>query len=104
MAYSVYILYSPILDVSHIGFSENPASRLIKHLSSHKGFTSKARDWQMVYKEVFQEKWEALKREKQLKAWKNKNRIRQLIEKSVLSIPTDKSGGSLVRPQQGPQF
>jgi len=103
MAYSVYILYSPGLDVYYIGFSEDPASRLIKHLSSQKGFTSKTRDWQIVYEEFFQEKWEALKREKQLKAWKNKSRICQLIEKSVLEHP-DLSGGSLVRSQQGPLF
>jgi putative endonuclease len=87
VTYFVYILYSSSLDLYYIGFSENPISRLIKHLSRHKGFTSQARDWQIVYREVFQEKAQALKREKQLKAWKSKVRIRQLIEKSVLEHP-----------------
>ena len=87
MSYFVYILYSPGLDVYYIGVSENPVSRLIKHLSRHKGFTSRAKDWQSVYKEVYKEKSEALKREKQLKAWKSKVRIKQLIEKSVLEHP-----------------
>ncbi len=81
MSYFIYILFSSTLDLYYIGFSGNPDLRLNKHLSNHKGFTSKAKDWRIVYKEVFQEKSEALKREKQLKAWKNKIRIKQLIEK-----------------------
>jgi len=87
VSYFVYILYSISLDVYYIGFSEDPVSRLVKHLSRHKGFTSRARDWQMVYKETYQEKAVALKREKQLKGWKNKLRIKQLIEKSELKHP-----------------
>jgi putative endonuclease len=80
--YFVYILYSATLDLYYIGFSQNPDVRLMKHLANHKGFTSKAKDWQLMYKECFQEKSAALKREKQLKRWKSKIRIKQLIEKT----------------------
>jgi putative endonuclease len=91
----VYILYSPSLDTFYIGSSENPQNRLKKHLANHKGFTAKAKDWVICYAELFPSKILALKREKQLKGWKNKTRIRQLIlsaEADGVSPP--KSGGS----------
>ena len=79
MIFYIYILHSPSLDTFYIGSSENPQERLKKHLANHKGFTSKAKDWVICYTESFAQKSIALKREKQLKAWKNKTRIRQLI-------------------------
>jgi putative endonuclease len=79
MIFYVYILYSPSYDTFYIGSSENPQERLKKHLANHKGFTSKAKDWVICYTESFAEKSVGLKREKQLKAWKNKTRIRQLV-------------------------
>ena len=82
MIFYVYILYSPSHDTFYIGSSENTQQRLKKHLANHKGFTSKAKDWIISYTESFAQKSIALKREKQLKAWKNKTRIRQLVATS----------------------
>ena len=82
MAYYVYVLYSEEQDIYYIGSSENPENRLKKHLSNHKGFTSKCKDWNICYSEIYQEKSEAIKRERQLKSWKSKVRIQQLIEKA----------------------
>ena len=79
MVYYVYILYSTQLDLFYIGSSENPEVRLSKHLANHKGFTGKAKDWKIVYTESYPDKTEALIREKQLKKWKNRERIQQLI-------------------------
>ena len=45
----------------------NPELRLNKHLSNHKGFTSKAKDWQLVHKESFHEKSKALKKRDAIK-------------------------------------
>ena len=59
----MYILYSECLDRYYIGYSENPVSRLNKHLSRHDGFTSRAKDWRVVYQEAFTDKSKALKRE-----------------------------------------
>ena len=77
--YYVYILYSEYLDLYYIGSAQNPEKRLIKHLSNHDGFTAKAKDWKICLSECFPDKTEALKREKQLKRWKNRSRIEQLI-------------------------
>ncbi|HEY6502939.1 MAG TPA: GIY-YIG nuclease family protein [Chitinophagaceae bacterium] len=76
----VYILYSVSLDLYYIGCSENPQERLKKHLARHKGFTAKAKDWEICYTECYSGKAGALKREKQLKGWKNRERILQLIK------------------------
>ncbi|MGE8553537.1 MAG: GIY-YIG nuclease family protein [Chryseobacterium jejuense] len=45
-----YILYSESLEKYYIGHScDDLQERLRKHLANHKGFTSKAKDWIIVY-------------------------------------------------------
>ncbi len=78
-----YILYSKTLDSYYIGFSSTSVEeRLKKHLALHKGHTAKAKDWEIVYTEMFPTKDGAMKREKQLKDWKSKIRIAELIKRS----------------------
>jgi putative endonuclease len=93
MLYYVYILYSPSLDTFYIGSSSNPEERLKKHLANHKGFTSKAKDWEICYIESFATKVLALKREMQIKSWKSKIRIRQLVSAN--------QSGRASRPESG---
>ena len=57
--------------------------RFTKHLANHDVFTAKAKDWKIVYSEIYADKKAAMQREKQLKGWKNKLRIQQLIHKSL---------------------
>jgi putative endonuclease len=64
MSYFAYILYSASADLYCIGSTENPENRLRKHLANHRGFTGRAKDWKIVYKEEFVTKTEAIKREK----------------------------------------
>ncbi|KUY20109.1 excinuclease ABC subunit C [Elizabethkingia miricola] len=79
-----YILYSPTLNQFYIGHcSEELNERLRKHLSNHKGFTSCAKDWIIAYFETFDDKSSAYKREREIKAWKSKKKIEQLIKSST---------------------
>ncbi|OPC53368.1 GIY-YIG nuclease family protein [Elizabethkingia bruuniana] len=79
-----YILRSSTLDQFYIGHcSEELIERLRKHLSNHKGFTSRAKDWIIVYSETFNDKSSAYKREREIKAWKSKKKIEQLIKSST---------------------
>jgi putative endonuclease len=87
----VYILFSASLNLYYIGSSGNPAERLKKHLCNHKGFTGKAKDWTIVYCERHESKTGALKREKQIKGWKNRKLVEQLVR------------GARLGSQQGPQ-
>jgi putative endonuclease len=78
--YTVYILYSPLADKYYIGFTGNIIGvRLQKHLAKHKGFTANYADWKIVYKEIYDSKSMAMKREKEIKNWKSRKMIEKLI-------------------------
>jgi len=55
--------------------SDELTQRLRRHLSDHSGFTSKAKDWKVVYQEEFINKSTGLKREKEIKNWKSRSKI-----------------------------
>ena len=76
-----YILYSKSIGKYYIGHScEELQDRLRKHLSNHNGFTSRTKDWIIVYFESFENKSDAYKREIEIKAWKSKSKIKKLVE------------------------
>ncbi len=78
--YYTYILYSLSLNKYYIGYtSDNIEERLRRHNSNHKGFTGKANDWKIVYFEKFTEKTLAMKREKEIKKWKSRKKLEDLI-------------------------
>ena len=75
-----YILFSETLDKFYIGHTtEQLEERLRKHLSDHSGYTSKTKDWIIVYFEEYQSKSLAYRRELEVKKWKSKIRINKLI-------------------------
>ena len=78
MKFYVYILYSASLDVYYKGFSTDVEKRLEYHLNSQHKFTSKAKDWVIVYVQEFSEKTDALLEEKRLKKL-NRNSIEKLV-------------------------
>ena len=83
--YFVYILYSKVLNSYYVGFtSVSVEVRLNKHLSNHKGYTSRAKDWEIAYSEQFEIKSNALSREKEIKSWKSRIKIEALIGKNRL--------------------
>ena len=75
-----YILFSHCADKFYIGHTTEPiAERLRKHNSDHEGFTGKYRDWVVVYSENYSTKELAYSREREVKAWKSRKKIEQLI-------------------------
>ncbi|WP_294294905.1 GIY-YIG nuclease family protein [uncultured Chryseobacterium sp.] len=79
-----YILFSESLNKYYVGHScENLQERLRKHISDHKGFTSKTKDWIIIYYELFNSKSEAYKREREIKAWKSSSKIKKLFNNSA---------------------
>ena len=77
----VYILYSVKVDKFYIGYTSNLEERIIRHNQKSKGFTGQLNDWEVKYKEVFSSKHEAITREKQIKKWKSRTKILELIDK-----------------------
>ncbi len=75
-----YILYSSSADRYYIGYTcDSLENRLAKHNSKNKGFTSQAVDWKIVFFECFKSKELAMKRERQIKRWKSRSAIENLI-------------------------
>ena len=94
MSYYFYIIYSLNLDKYYLGHSFDTKDRLSKHNTHHKGFTGRTNDWELVYSEKYPTKSEAYARERQVKKWKNRKRIEQLIAKGSEHPDLHKSGGS----------
>ena len=79
---TVYVLYSEIRDKFYVGYTcMNMENRLRRHNSFHGGYTGKVKDWKIEYSETFASKVEAIKREKEIKSWKSRRRIIELIGK-----------------------
>ena len=77
--YYCYILYSLKLNKYYIGSTADPDGRLQRHNTSKEGFTSTGKPWIIKYTEQFATKELALKREMQLKSWKNRQILEELI-------------------------
>jgi putative endonuclease len=83
--YKIYILYSESLNRYYIGSTDDLEGRLRRHLSNHKGYTGKFKDWVVVYTEDYKTREDALRSEKQLKGWKSSVRIKALLSREVQS-------------------
>ena len=57
-----YILYSEIRDKYYIGSTSNILERLKKHNTNHSGFTGHTGDWIIVWKQIFENKSDAMKK------------------------------------------
>ena len=78
--FTVYVLYSEKFDKIYIGFTANITNRLKSHNElARKGWTIKFRPWEIIYKEEFADKTDALHREKELKSARGRDWIRQMI-------------------------
>ena len=78
--FTVYVLYSEKYNKIYIGYTSNIEQRLLSHNELEtKGYTLRYRPWKLIYTEVFSEKSEAMKREKQLKTAKGREFIWNLV-------------------------
>lgn len=79
--YYIYILASQKNGTLYIGVTNSMVSRVWNHKSKlNKGFTKKYDVTNLVYYEIFDDIGYAIQREKQLKKWNRKWKLR-LIEK-----------------------
>ncbi len=81
--YTVYVLYSPNFNRIYIGSTSNLEQRFLSHNKlSKKGYTIRYRPWVIAFTEDYENKKEALQREKFLKTGKGRalvwEKIRQL--------------------------
>ena len=80
MSFIVYILFSESKNRYYIGFTSSLEERLVRHNQKSKGFTGNVNDWKVVYIENYETKEAAHKRELQIKSWKSRIKIEDLIK------------------------
>jgi putative endonuclease len=80
--FTVYVLYSKHFDKIYIGFTSNLEQRLLSHNKlGKKGWTIRFRPWMLIHTEEFDDKKDAMQREKQLKSSRGRNWIRKELLK-----------------------
>src|SRR5207249_11139430 len=94
MSFYVYILYSKTIDEYYVGHSGHLENRLFRHVHSGSKATKKASDWILLYKEEFNTKAEAYRREKQIKKRKGRRYMGSLEKERTKSVP--QRGGKVV--------
>jgi putative endonuclease len=78
----VYILYSQHRDKYYVGQTNSLKIRLVRHNRGYVKSTKPYRPWVIVYSEEFSERSQAVQRETQIKSWKSKVKIKELVEAS----------------------
>ena len=81
MDHLVYILFSSSKNRYYIGYTSDLEERITRHNQKSKGFTGNVNDWKVVYTENYTSKETANKRELQIKSWKSRIKIEELILK-----------------------
>ncbi|MBU0963539.1 GIY-YIG nuclease family protein [Patescibacteria group bacterium] len=84
--YYIYIIFSKKLNKKYIGFTNNVNRRLEQHKSGKSKFTSKAKDWNLIYYEAFLTKKDAYSEEKFLKSGKGRERLKFLLFDTMETI------------------
>ncbi len=78
--FTTYVLYSQAYDKIYIGFTSDLENRVKAHNDiKNSGWTKRYQPWKIIYTEAFNSKYEAMKREKELKSSRGRNFIRNLI-------------------------
>jgi putative endonuclease len=78
--YFTYVLYSQKFDKIYVGFTSELTQRLQSHNDSRNtGWTSRYQPWELLYMEEHLLKADAMMREKQLKSFKGRAFIREIV-------------------------
>jgi putative endonuclease len=67
----VYVLQSKVNKHYYIGSTKDISTRLARHNAGHTPSTKAYRPWKLIYSESFNTFSEAVKRELEIKGWKN---------------------------------
>jgi len=78
--YTVYILQSEKDKRYYIGCTKNPEKRIEEHNQGRVKSTKRSKPWKVVYKEEKENLSFGRKREKEIKAWKKRKKIEELIK------------------------
>jgi len=79
MKFITYAIYSITLDKIYVGQTNNIDRRIKEHKNGYSTYTSNARDWKLIYQKSFTSRSSAMKREKQLKSFRGREFLKNLV-------------------------
>jgi putative endonuclease len=79
MSFHLYIIQSEISRRYYVGQTQNLQARLAQHNSDRSKSSKHRGPWTLVYSEAYSTRAEAMKRERQIKSWKDTAMIERLI-------------------------
>jgi putative endonuclease len=79
-------LKSKINERFYIGTTANLDDRIKRHNEGRSKSTKSGRPWEIVYTKGFDNRSDALSRERQLKKWKSRKRIEELINRNSVLL------------------
>ena len=78
----VYVLFSEVHNKIYVGQTHNLENRLQMHNSpENEGWTRTWQPWRLIYQEELSSRSEALKREKELKSYRGREFIREMLKR-----------------------
>jgi len=79
MVFYVYILESQTTSRYYIGQTQDLDERVAYHNANYSKSLKNRGPWQLVYSEEYATRAEAMRRERQIKSWKDRRMIQQLV-------------------------
>jgi putative endonuclease len=80
----VYVLLSHNNQSTYVGFTSNLEKRLVAHNHlKNTGWTKRYSPWNILFSEEFENKLDAMKRERELKSGKGRDYIKKYIENNI---------------------
>ncbi len=79
MLYHLYILRSEVSGRYYVGQTGRLTSRLAEHNSNCSKALKNRGPWKLIYSEPYESRAEAVRRERQIKSWKDRSMIERLV-------------------------
>jgi putative endonuclease len=79
MTFHLYILQSETSGRYYVGQTEDLDARVAQHNANYTKSLRNRGPWKLVYSEGFETRGEAVRRERQIKSWKDRKLIEQLM-------------------------
>jgi putative endonuclease len=83
MNFYVYILYSLSTARHYISQTNNIDARILRHNNAYVKSTKPYRPWELIPLETYEDRTSSMARENQLKSWKSKEKIKELMGASI---------------------
>lgn len=79
--YYVYIIQSKKDNSFYIGYTSNLEDRMLRHNQGRSGYTKRSIPWELIFFEEYPNRGQAMKREKEIKAFKGGEAFKKLINR-----------------------